>query len=391
MAKETLTMSEKERNRLIVMEQVRASSLLLVEAGDSLGVGYRQAKRIWARFQRQGASGLMHASRDRVSNHQLDPTVKARALQLYREQYPDFGPTLASEKMAERDEVQVHRETLRRWLIGACLWPGRTAHRQHRRRRKRRGHFGELVQLDGSHHAWFESRGAPACLMVMVDDATGHTEALLAEGETLQAAFGVLRQWIERHGVPETLYTDRKNIYVTDREPTHDEKRLGTGALTDFGRACWRLGSRVIAAHSPQAKGRVERKNGVFQDRLVKELRLREIDAIEPANAILDSFTADLNARFAQAASAEANRHRTLPVGGSLADILCVERSRVVQNDWTFTLDARVFQILPQPQAPRARQRVCVRRRMDGSIQCLYQGRELQIEEVSWPIKAQKR
>ena len=137
-------------------------------------------------------------------------------MRLYREQYADFGPTLASEKMAERDGVEVHRETLRRWLIEACLWPGRTAHRRHRRRRRRRGHFGELVQLDGSHHAWFESRGAPACLMAMVDDATGRTEALLAEGETLAAAFGVLRRWIERYGGPETLYTDRKNICGSD-------------------------------------------------------------------------------------------------------------------------------------------------------------------------------
>jgi transposase len=378
-------MSEKERNRLILMEQVRAGSLALVEAADALGVGYRQAKRIWARFGRQGASGLLHAGRDRVSNRQLDASVKERALQLYREQYPDFGPTLAAEKMAERDGVAVHRETLRRWLIAARLWPGRTAHRRHRRRRPRREHFGELVQLDGSHHAWFESRGAPACLMVMVDDATGRCEARLSQGETLAAAFGVLGHWIERHGVPEALYTDRKNIYVTQREPTDEEKRLGTGALTDFGRACWRLGSRQIVAHSPQAKGRVERQNGVFQDRLVKELRLRAIDAIEPANAILDDFTDDLNARFARAPHAAANRHRALPIEGSLADILCVERSRVVQNDWTFTLDARVFQILPQPQAPRARQRVRVRRRMDGSIQCLYEGRELRTEELIWP------
>ena len=295
---------------------------------------------------------------------------------------PDGIQTCTPEKLAERDGVEVHRETLRRWLIAACLWPGRTAHRRHRRRRQRRGHFGELVQLDGSHHAWFESRGAPACLMVMVDDATGRTEALLAEGETLAAAFGVLGRWIERHGVPEALYTDRKNIYVSDREPTAEEKRLGTGALTDFGRACWRLGIRQIVAHSAQAKGRVERKNGVFQDRLVKELRLREIDAIEPANAILGDFTDELNVRFARAASAEANRHRALPVGGSLADILCVERQRVVQNDWTFTLGARIFQILPQAEAPRARQRVCVRRRMDGTIQCLHEGRELQIEEA---------
>ncbi len=383
MAKETLRMSEKERSRLIVMEQVRARSLTLVEAAERMGLCYRQAKRVWARFKRWGASGLIHASRERTSNNQLDPALKKRVLELYREQYPDFGPTLAAEKMAERDGVAVNHETLRRWLIGACLWAGRTAHRQHRRRRKRRAHFGELVQLDGSHHPWFEERGEKACLMVMVDDATGRSEALLSEGETIQAAFGVLRQWIERHGVPQALYTDRRNIYVTDREPTREEMRLGTGALTDFAKACHRLGIKIIAARSAQAKGRVERVNGVFQDRLVKELRLLGIDSIEPANAILGDFTNDLNTRFAHAPLEEANRHRALPPGRSIEDFLCVERTRVVQNDWTFTLDARIYQIPNQSQAPRARQRVCLRRRMDGTIQCLYQGREVHIEEVA--------
>jgi len=278
MAKETLRMSAKERKRLVVMEQVKGGGLKLVEGADRMGVSYRQAKRIWARFRLAGASGLVHAGRDRVSNRRIDPVFREQVLGLYREYYRDFGPTLACEKMAERDGVVVHRETLRRWLIEACLWSGRRAWRKHRRRRPRRGHFGELVQLDGSEHAWFEDRAPRSCLMVMVDDATGRTEALMAPAETGQAAFAVLRQWIERHGVPAALYTDRKNIYVTDREPTAEEKRLGKGALTDFGRACQRLGIEIVTAHSPQAKGRVERRNGVFQDRLVKELRLRKID-----------------------------------------------------------------------------------------------------------------
>jgi hypothetical protein len=326
---------------------------------------------------------LIHASRDRISNRRIDPAFHQRVLALYRERYSDFGPTLASEKMAEREGVVVHHETLRRWLIQAHLWSGRTAWRKHRRRREPRRHFGELVQLDGSHHAWFEDRASEACLMVMVDDATGRTEALMAGAETGQAAFEMLRKWIERHGVPAALYTDRKNIYVTDREPTAEEKRQGTGALTDFARACHRLGIEIIPANSPQAKGRVERKNGVFQDRLVKELRLRGIDIISGANAILDGFCEDLNARFAHLPLEEANYHHALPPGLRLADVLCFEQTRRVQNDWTFNLSGRVFQIPAQPQAPPARSRVTIRRRLDGTLICLYQGRAVRIEEAA--------
>jgi hypothetical protein len=217
----------------------------------------------------------------------------------------------------------------------------------------------------------------------MIDDATGRTEALMAPAETGQAAFGVLRKWIERHGVPTALYTDCRNIYVTDRDPTAEEKRQGTGALTDFGRACQRLGIQIIAARTPQAKGRVERRNGVFQDRLVKEMRLDRIDTIGGANTILDAFTDGLDARFALEALEEANFHHALPPDQSLNDILCFEQTRRVQNDWTFVLRGRTFQIPAQPQAPGAGRRVIVRQRLDGSLVCLYQDRVVEIEEVA--------
>ena len=193
----------------------------------------------------------------------------------------------------------------------------------------------------------------------------------------------MLRKWIERHGVPAALYTDRKNIYVTDREPTAEERRRGTGALTDFARACHRLGIKIIAAHSAQAKGRVERKNGVLQDRLVKELRLGGIDTIWGANAILDGFCEDLDARFAHSPMEEANYHHALPPGLSLNDVLCFEQTRRVRNDWTFSLEGRIFQIPPQPQAPPPRSLVTLRRRLDATLICLYQGREVRIEEVA--------
>jgi len=393
-------MSRKERRRLQVMGRVETGSLRLTEAADLMGVSYRQAKRIGARYREHGSAGLLHASRGRVSNRRLGEDFKQRVLALYRARYRDFGPTLASEKMAEREGVAVHRETLRRWLLGACLWLGRSAHRRHRRRRARRARFGELVQMDGadgvreSDHAWFEERGPRACLMDMadgvreIDDATGKSLSLMRPAETCEAAadgvreFAMLRKWIERHGVPAALYVDRKNIYVANREPTEEEKRLGAGALTDFGRACWRLGIEIVPANSPQAKGRVERRNGVLQDRLVKELRLRGINDVEGANAILDPFSEDLDRRFAVEPLEVANCHHALPADRRLDDILCVERRRAVQNDWTVSHNGRVLQILDQPGGPKPRDRVTVRQRLDGTLACLYQERPLRFQEI---------
>ena len=384
-------MSSKERRRWVVLHQVETDAVTLKEASERMGVSYRQAKRIWKRWREEGESGLIHRSRGGLSNRRSDPVLKREALRLYQEHYRDFGPTLAGEKLEEKHGLRVNRETLRRWLLGACLWGGRTKARRHRRRRPRREHFGELVQFDGSHHAWFEDRAAPCCLMVMVDDATGRSAARMASEETTEAAFRTLRRWIERHGVPAALYTDRKNIYVSDREPTVEEKRAGTGALTDFGRACWRLGIEIIAARSPQAKGRVERRNGVLQDRLVKELRLRGIADIDSANAMLEEFTETLDARLALAPAASANHHRALPSHERLEEILCWETPRRVQNDWTVVYEGRRLQIERQEGLPPAGARVVVRRRLDASLAILWGERELRFSDDNHPVSVLNR
>jgi len=212
-------MSAKERMRLAVMYQVQEGSLLLVDAKDRLGLSYRQTKRVWGRFKSEGASGLVHGSRDRLSNRRRDEEEKKRTLEICESRYKGFGPTLASEKLAEEHAVQIPRETLRRWMHGAHLTVPRRPQRHHRHRRERRACFGALAQLDGSPHAWFEDRGEPCCLMVMVDDATGRGMHLMQPQETAEGAFLVLRKRIERHGVPEALYVDRRNVYVADRDP----------------------------------------------------------------------------------------------------------------------------------------------------------------------------
>ena len=327
-----INLSVKEIRRLRVLHRIETGTLKLKEAAAMLGLCTKQMGRIWKRYQSESEFGLAHRSRGMPGNRRKDAALRSRAVELYREKYHDFGPTLAAEKMKERDGLEVNRETLRRWLWGACLWKGKTTHSLHRKRRRRKEHFGEMVQMDGSDHTWFEERGERCCLMVMVDDATGHTEAHFCGSETTRDALLLLLKWIKKHGVPSKLYTDRKNIYVTDRLPTEEEKRQGTGALTEFGQVCARLGIQIIPAGSPQAKGRIERKNGVLQDRLVKELRLMGINGIEDANRGIDSFLEDLNRRFRVAPTHEANYHRELPLGESLEHLFRIEKKRRLQN-----------------------------------------------------------
>ena len=252
-------MSQRERSRLVMMTRVREKAMSIKEASGALGVSYRQGRRIYKRYMEEGDKGLIHRNRGQPSNRGKASEVKEAVLGLYRERYWDFGPTLAAEKLVERDGYEVGHETLRRWLLAAGLWK-RQRKRPKYRQRERKAHFGELVQMDGSHHKWFEDRGEERCLMDMVDDATGNTQALISEEETIVAAMKVLWVWVERYGIPKALYVDWKNVYVTQREPTLEEQLAGEFPLTQFGRACQKLGIEIITANSPQAKGRVERK-----------------------------------------------------------------------------------------------------------------------------------
>jgi hypothetical protein len=241
----------------------------------------------------------------RCSHRAKPATLREQALQLIGAKYSDsaeerFGPTLAAEHLAEEGGLRIAAETLRRWMLEAGLWSRqRGRKRAHRRRRPRKEHFGELVQLDGTFHAWFEQRGPHGCVMNMVDDATGTTCANLCQEETTWDTVAVLRLWITRYGVPLALYTDWKNVYKVAPTPAHQLR--GEAPLTQFGRMCARLGLRIIAANSPQAKGRVERKNGLHQDRSVKKMRRLGIDHYAAANAYLQAvYLPELNRRFAQ-------------------------------------------------------------------------------------------
>ena len=386
-------LSGKELSRSEVMGRVKAGSLRLTEAGELLELSYRQAKRIWARYRKGGAKALQHGNCGQSSNRSHPKKFRQAVLRQVRERYADFGPTLAAEHLGEEDGLAVHAETLRRWMGEAGLWRRARRRKPYRQRRERKAHFGELVQLDGSFHEWLEERGRRGCLMHMVDDASSTVSCQFSREETIWAAVGVLRVWIERYGVPRALYTDWKNVYV--RAATEAEKCEGKVPLTQFGRMCGKLGIRIIAASSPQAKGRVERVHGTHQDRLVKKLRLAGIANYDQANAYLDEhYIAAHNRRYARPAAEAADYHRRRPTQRQLDQVFWLEEERVVSEDWVVRYKNRLLQLERQSQhwAP-SRSRVLVRENEAGQIQVSYRDQCLPFREVqrASPARSEER
>jgi transposase len=385
-------MSARELTRVEVLSRVKAGTLSLGSAATLLAVSYRQAKRLARRYKTEGAKGLKHRSGGGVSNHARPTAERERALALVREKYSGpvdvrFGPTLAAEHLASEDDVTVHHDTLRRWMLTAGLWSRARKRGPHRQRRGRKAHFGELVQLDGSFHLWYEARGPRGCLMNLVDDATSQTLARLGDEETIWAAADVLRRWIEAYGVPLAIYTDWKNVYV--RAPTAEEQVTGAVPLTQFGRMCASLDVQIIAANSPQAKGRVERNHGTHQDRLVKKLRRLRIADASAANAFLErTYLPEHNARFAQAPASTDDFHRRTPSRAVLDRVFQLEETRVLSNDWVVRYDTRYFQVARQSHLPPARSTVLVRENASGAIEIRYRERLMQWTEIAAPVKA---
>jgi hypothetical protein len=324
-----------------------------------------------------GASG-------KPSNRKTAEDIRNLALEQYRTRYRDFGPTFAAEKLAEEGGVKMSVSTLRRMLMEEGLWQGKRRSREYRSRREPRPRFGELVQFDGSPHAWFESRGPRCCLITMIDDATKTRLSRFFEEETTAGAMTVLSYWIQTYGIPQSLYWDHKNAFVLTREPTDAELLAGiTKPKSHFGKACGKLGIEVIAANSPQAKGRVGRNHGVDQDRLVKELRLAGISTIEQANRFLrDAYLPKMNGKFTRPAASQEDAHVPL-LDADLADIFSFEYERTVSNDYTVRFETRLFQILKeQGSRPQPRKLVIVRKKLDGTIRILWDGKPLTYKEL---------
>ena len=363
---------------------MRRGELTLKKASELLGLSYRQAKRSFRRYGEEGDKGLVHRLRGRPSNRRADVRQKRRILSLYEKKYADYGPTLAVECMSEEAGVAVPIETLRQWLLAAGLWRKCRKRRPYRQRRARKEYFGELVQMDGSHHDWFEGRRDWAVLMVLIDDATSEVFAWFSEEETTIAAMEAFRGYVGGYGLPQALYVDRDSIYRCDREGTIAENLAGKEPTTQFGRAMEELDVRIIMAHSPQAKGRVERVNGTLQDRLVKALRRAKISELESANRFLqEKFLPAFNRRFAKKAAKPGDLHRRVPRGLDLARVLSIRETRVVQNDWTLRFENRWFQLAEQHQKlALAGREVTVSRRLDGRLEVLYRDRDLSYREL---------
>jgi transposase len=385
-------MSAQELKRAGVLARVAAETLTLRGAAGLMDVSYRQAKRLLRRYRAQGAAGLRHGSAGRMSNRATLAGVRTQVVALVRQKYSGgvderFGPTLAAEHLASEDGLTVDHETLRRWLLAAGLWSRQRKRSPYRQRRERKAHFGELVQMDGSFHAWFEDRAPTSCLLTLVDDATGTTLGRLGAQETIWSAVGVLRAWIERYGIPRALYTDWKNVYV--RVATAQERVTGAEPLTQFGRMCAALGIQIIPASSPQAKGRVERNHGTQQDRLVKKLRRRGVADLDTANTYLEAeYWADHNARFAIAPTSVDDFHVARPRGLRLDTVFRLEEARTVSNDWVVRYDNRYLQLARQSGLAPARGTVLVREDVDGQIEIRYRSRVLRWTEIRRPLTA---
>jgi transposase len=356
--------------------------MTLVAASKVLRLGYRQMKRVWRRYRDHGDGGLLHRSRGRASNRAKSPGLRDQVLERYRQRYGGFGPTLACEHLKAEDGLEVDHETLRRWLLAGGSWRVQRRRQKHRQWRERKACFGELVQMDGSHHDWFEGRRGRAVLMVMIDDATSRTYARFSEEETTRAAFDVFEGYTRKYGLPQGLYVDRDSIYKTTREPSVAEQLTEQQPLTQFGRAMKGLGVKLDLAYSPQAKGRVERRNGLFQDRLVKELRLEQINDLQRANRFLEEkFLPQINKRFCVPAAQAADVHRAMP--RDLKEALSWEECRLVQSDWTVIWKNRYFQIAKDHEGLcLVRKNIIVRELRCGRVQLITGRQRLRFKEL---------
>ena len=380
-----ILMSLREVKRLKVVQSAIEKQTTQKSAGLVLGVSDRQVRRLVRAVKEKGEVGIIHGSRGRPSPRRISAEIRERALSLYQDRYPDFGPTLAAEKLLELDGIKISDETLRRWLLEAGLWQKRRKRSPYRRWRQRKECFGEMVQMDGSHHAWLEGRGPELVLMGYIDDATNSTYGRFYDYEGTMPAMDSFRSYVKKYGLPISVYLDRHTTYKSPKKLTEWEKIEGVEPLSQFERALKELGVEVIHALSPQAKGRVERLFGVLQDRLVKEMRLRGITTKDAANELLKKYLPCYNKKFKVCPANEADAHVRLPEDVNLDQYLCIKTGRSIRNDNTLAHDGRLYQI----DEPRGK-KVVVEEKIDGSIHIMSKGTALRYHEIAERPKKEK-
>jgi hypothetical protein len=336
-------MSKRELNRIDVRARLDAGRLTSLAAADLMRITVRQTHRLLKRYRDGGAPAIADRRRGRPSNNRLSDAVRDYAIALVRQYYADFGPTLAAEKLGERHDVHVSRETLRGWMRQAGIWLPRAERKRIQQPRHRREHFGELIQIDGSDHRWFEDRAAPCTLLVFIDDATSRLmELRFVPSESTFAYFETLKSYLQHHGRPVAFYSDKHSIFRVSKE----DAASGDG-MTQFGRALSELNIEILCANTSQAKGRVERAHHTLQDRLVKELRLAGISTIEAANAFLPAFVQTHNGRFAKPPARDRDLHRPIAGRNDLDDILCWREQRSVSRQLVVNYNRMKFMLRP--------------------------------------------
>jgi len=350
--KDILMIKPKELKRLQVIRKVIDQQINQQQAADYLDLSDRQVRRIVKRVREQGDRGVIHRLRNQPSCHRIDQKTRQRIVEVYRKKYEGFGPTLASEKLLEKDNLKICDETLRLWLIREGLWQAKRQRKKNKRAwRMRKEHVGEMVQMDGSHHDWLEGRGPELVLMGYVDDATGRVYGRFYEYEGTQPAMDSLKAYIRRYGLPKSIYLDKHSTYKVNKAQRYKEWPFrDKEELTQFARACQQLGIELIYAHSPQAKGRIERMFGTFQDRLVKELRLEGAKTLKEANRLLVSYLPKFNKRFNVVARESGDLHRSLS-GIDIDEILSIQTQHVLRNDRTVLHQKQLYQVLNRTRA----------------------------------------
>jgi len=387
---ERIAMSQEERDKLEWLKRAKDKVISQREAAERIGVSDRWVRKLLKRMKQRGDRVVVHGLRGRASNRKIPADARAWVLDILKQpEWHDFGPTFASEQLAQRHGVEVSDETLRGWMIDAGLWKIR------RRKtepvhcwRPRRSGFGELVQWDTSEHDWLEGRGPVRYLVQMIDDATSWSWGRFVERDATPHNMAVLWEYLEKNGRMVEVYTDRDSMFTTAPHAGENQtERTSADRLTQIGRGLRELGIGWIAAYSPQAKGRIERSFLTAQDRLVKQLRLAKVSTLDAANAFLEKeYWPEWNTRFARPVQDFPNHHRPLSEHLDLAAILCHVEQRVIGNDYTFSFAGRRYQIARgQAQTGMRRQSLRVELRLNGELKARYQGRYLEIAERAEP------
>lgn len=376
--KDIIMATPEELKRLKVIHKALDGRITQIEAAGILGLTDRHVRRLSARIIKEGDRGIAHRLRGQPAHNLTSDKVKKKALSLCRGIYEGFNPTLASEKLFERDNIKVSRELLRTWFIEEHIAYASRKARPHRNWRERKANCGQMIQADGSHHDWFEGRGPWCVLMGQIDDATSRVLAEFHDHEGTLPFMASFKSYIRAKGIPISVYIDRHTTYKSNKKPSIEDELENREPLTQVGRALEELGVDVIFAHSAQAKGRVERLFRTFQDRLVKEMRLRKIKSIEEANIFLKEYLPIYNKRFSVPASKKANLHRILPKGIDLDRILCVKTERALRNDFTIVHNGKLYQIENNIRADK----VVVEERIGGSMIVTHKNKILKFKEV---------